>query len=521
MNNNPFVYLKNVLYDFEIKNLQKNLKQINAYFSKKLDCADLIVSLSFQDPAFENKDLLINNNRSVKKLLSENFNKLAVAKIKKRPIPIVNPVRLFEYKIYGNQYLIKPYIVERNEFFHLYIETVSLKPVQNSKIEVYKDILTGYIKKVISAYKDKKKIREALLLIESSKILSSTLKLNRLLSQIMNEARRLMGTEGVSLMLKNEKGDLVFHTVTGKKSSKIKSVIIPSGKGIAGWIVDNKKSIIVNDVKKDKRFYKGTDKKTGFKTYNLIGAPLIANDKVIGAIEAVNKKGHLSFSKEDMDVFVALANMSAIAIQNAQYYKELHRLFLSTVKSIVNAIEAKDKYTRGHSERVTKYSIMLAKYLRFDDEFIERIQLAALLHDVGKIGIDESILGKPGKLTDSEYKEIQKHPGIGESIIKPISELKDILPGIRNHHERWDGHGYPDGLKEDEIPLMGRIIALADTYDAMTSDRPYRKGLPHKVAIAEIKKCAGTQFDPSLAKAFINMFRKKELLDDNKIMSII
>ncbi len=520
MRNNCYLDLKDALYDFKIENLRSNIIKINAYFNNELNAIDTILFIEFKKNIIKDKSLLINSINKLNRTLKNNINKLKINKLKNKKIIITN--RNYESKLYKSGKFVYLYTLMDNKNLIIQAEIIkSDNKLNNSIFKAYKELLSKYLRQVIEANRDKRKIQEALLLIESSKILNSTLRLNNLLSQIMGEARKIMNTEGVSLLLINKNtGELIFHTVTGKKSSKIKSIKIPSGKGIAGWIVDNKKSLIVNDVRKDKRFYQGTDKKTGFKTYNLIGAPLMSNDKVIGAIEAVNKKGHIPFEQDDMDVFVALANMAAIAIQNAQYYKELHQLFLNTVKTIVNAIEAKDKYTRGHSERVTKYSVMLARYLKLNEYTIERIQLAALLHDVGKIGIDENILGKPGKLTDKEYKEIQKHPGIGESIIKPIISLKDIVPGIRNHHERWDGHGYPDNLKENKIPLMGRIIALADTYDAMTSDRPYRKGLPHKTAIKEIKECSGTQFDPELAKAFINMFRKNELLDE-KIMSVI
>ena len=148
--------------------------------------------------------------------------------------------------------------------------------------------------------------------------------------------------------------------------------------------------------------------------------------------------------------------------------------------------------------------------MKLPSQEIEKVQLAGLLHDIGKIGIDEKILQKPARLTPDEYKEIQKHPVIGESIMKHINALKDVLPGIRNHHERWDGRGYPDKLKGKKIPLLGRIIALADTYDAITSDRPYRKGASSKYALEEITRCAGSQFDPELARIFVKAVKYKK-----------
>lgn len=373
-----------------------------------------------------------------------------------------------------------------------------------------KALLESFLFTFIERMSSNSKLREFSKLIEVSNLLNTTLNIDLLLSRIISEARKTMNSQGCSLMLKDEETDeLIFKTVHGEKSKKIKEFRIPPGKGIAGWIVKNKKSVIIDDAVQDKRFYAKSDLSSGFKTKTILGTPLISRGKVIGVIEAVNKKVKKKFTESNKIFFEALANQAAIAIQNAQYYTELRGLFLNTVQSLTAAIDAKDPYTRGHSERVTKYSVMLAKALKLPHEEIERIQLAGLLHDIGKIGIDEKILQKPAKLTESEYKEIQRHPTIGESIMKPIKSLNDILPGIRNHHERWDGKGYPDSLKGENIPLYGRIIALADTYDAMTSDRPYRKGLSKKIALDEINRCAGTQFDPKLAKLFISAIKYK------------
>jgi len=185
--------------------------------------------------------------------------------------------------------------------------------------------------------------------------------------------------------------------------------------------------------------------------------------------------------------------------------KDLRELFYKTLKSISAALDAKDPYTMGHSMRVTLYSLILANELHLDDTTLEEIETAGLLHDIGKIGIPQNILRKPGKLTDEEFEVMKTHPAQGEKMIKNIKKLTIISNWLRTHHERWDGKGYPQGLKGEDIPLSARIIALADTYDAMTSTRSYRQGLPHDVAIEEIKNCAGTQFDPKLAELFVSL----------------
>ena len=185
--------------------------------------------------------------------------------------------------------------------------------------------------------------------------------------------------------------------------------------------------------------------------------------------------------------------------------KDLRELFYKTIKSISFALDAKDQYTHGHSLRVTLYSLVLAKEMNLSDAMLEEIETAGLLHDIGKVGIPQSILCKPGKLTEEEFEIMKTHPEQGEKIVKKIKKLNIISDWLKTHHERWDGKGYPLGLSGTDIPVSARIIALADTYDAMTSTRSYRQALSHETAIAEIERCAGTQFDPEFATLFIQI----------------
>lgn len=187
----------------------------------------------------------------------------------------------------------------------------------------------------------------------------------------------------------------------------------------------------------------------------------------------------------------------------------LHRFLeqgsYSAVLALAEAVDAKDHYTRGHSQRVAEYARKLAEAISDDSGFIDLVYLTGTLHDVGKIGVPDAALSKPGRLTDEEFDAIKLHPVLGVKIVEKIPQLRDTLPGIRNHHERWDGRGYPDKISGDQIPLLGRILAVADTFDAMTSDRPYRKGMDQTVALEEIARCAGTQFDPELAAKFVEI----------------
>lgn len=190
---------------------------------------------------------------------------------------------------------------------------------------------------------------------------------------------------------------------------------------------------------------------------------------------------------------------------NKTYYNELRTLFYETIRAISNSLDTKDAYTNGHSLRVTLYSMILASRLNLDNEYLEDIEIAGLLHDIGKIAMPKNILCKNGKLTDEEFGVMKSHPDKGEKIVLNINKLQSISEWVKSHHEKYDGSGYPLGLKGEEIPLPGRIIALADTYDAMTSTRSYRKALDHEVAISEIKRCSGTQFDPALASLFVSL----------------
>lgn len=185
--------------------------------------------------------------------------------------------------------------------------------------------------------------------------------------------------------------------------------------------------------------------------------------------------------------------------------KDLKELFYKTIKSIASALDAKDPYTHGHSMRVTLYSIILARELNVPESELEHIEIAGLLHDIGKIAIPQSVLCKPGKLTDEEFDVMKSHPQNSEKFVASIKRLQEVAPGMKHHHERWDGRGYPDRLEGENIPYAARIIAIADTYDAMTSTRSYRKALEHEVAISEIERCKGQQFDPTLADKFIEI----------------
>ena len=352
-------------------------------------------------------------------------------------------------------------------------------------------------------------IRRLEALTSASSVVNSTLDLKQLLKLVMELAARTLRAEASSILLKDKAtGDLLFDIATGTAADQVKTLRIPRGQGIAGFVAESGQSLLVPDCSKDARFFKAADDKTHFVTRNIIAVPLVARGETIGVVEVLNRLGGGTFAPEDLTLLQALAHQSAIAIQNAQLFADLQESFLATVRALAQAVDAKDSYTAGHSSRVTLYSVIIAEEMGLGPDDLRRVRLAGLLHDVGKIGIRDSVLGKPGALTDEEFAIMKSHPTVGAAILKPVSQLAEVVPGVLHHHERFDGRGYPDGLKADEIPLMGRIIGVADAFDAMTSDRVYRPRLSDEVAIAELKKHSGTQFDSKMVKAFLAAFDK-------------
>jgi HD-GYP domain-containing protein (c-di-GMP phosphodiesterase class II) len=222
---------------------------------------------------------------------------------------------------------------------------------------------------------------------------------------------------------------------------------------------------------------------------------------------AVNRIDKPDFDSTDVKLFTSVASGCAVFIENGKLFNDLKELFVGSLKALTSSIDAKDQYTRGHSERVAVISRWIAERMTepapLDDEEIHRIYLAGLLHDIGKIGIDERVLRKAGKLTPEEMECIKRHPVIGANILRGIKQMRDIVPGVLCHHERMDGKGYPNGLTGADIPLSGKIVGLADSFDAMTSKRTYREAMSIEQALQQIREGLGTQFDETVAAVFL------------------
>jgi len=339
-------------------------------------------------------------------------------------------------------------------------------------------------------------------LLEFSAIINSSLEIEEIRKRAALAVMNLVNCEAASLLLFDEtKEELYFDVALGEKAHKIKTIRLKLGQGIAGWVAEKKQAVIINDVQGDPRFFRGGDEKSGFITKTMLCLPVMVKDRLLGVIQAINKREAL-FDEYDLELLRALSSQVAVAIENARLYEELKETFYEIVFALADTIEKRDPYTGGHTKRVMDYSIAIGIEMGLDKKELEKLKLAAILHDVGKIGIRDSILLKEDKLTEEEFKIIQNHTIYGAEIIAHVRQLKDIVPGVKYHHEKFDGSGYPEALKKYEIPLIARIIAVADTFDAMTTDRPYRKGLTKEVALKELQNKAGTQFDPQVVEAF-------------------
>jgi HD-GYP domain-containing protein (c-di-GMP phosphodiesterase class II) len=341
-----------------------------------------------------------------------------------------------------------------------------------------------------------KRLEQLNTLTELSALINSTLDTGEIRERAIVAAIRLLDAEAGSLIL-----------IDQDSGDKVKEVRLKKGEGIAGWVAEKGEAIIIHDVQSDQRFFKTADKRSTFITRDMVCVPVKTKDKVIGVLEAINRKNGI-FDEEDKEALTSLANQVAIAIENANLYQELKEVFYGTAQALAETIEKRDPYTGGHTKRVMNYSIAIGKAMGLSKKEIENLRLAAILHDVGKIGVRDNILLKEDRLDPEELEKMNMHPQYGSDILSHVKKLRDIIPGVRGHHERIDGKGYPDNLRDGDIPIIARIIAVADTFDAMTTDRPYRKAMSSEAAFEELRKNSGIQFDKDVVEAFIRGYKE-------------
>jgi HD-GYP domain-containing protein (c-di-GMP phosphodiesterase class II) len=334
--------------------------------------------------------------------------------------------------------------------------------------------------------------------------IATRIKSLRFSSAMLNDlAEELLGAMRSELAFARLPNRREFDTLVTKKEVGNK---IPQPDAFVDALIEAipKKAVTL----KDNYFLVAHSKQTpGFKAlhpenFRFLVVKMHHQDNFCGWLGLVSLDSKEIFRRSELRLMSSMAEQLAMVIANTDMYDDLEVFVINVVKSLVYAIEAKDEYTRGHSERVNRYAMLMATRLRLDEKQKKVLHWASMLHDIGKIGIPEIILTKPGALTNAEYSFIKSHSKMGCDILKPLEQLSRSLPGVLHHHERYDGQGYPQGLKGEDIPILGRIIAVADTFDAITSSRAYRPAKTAREALEIIENVAGTQLDPDLVEVF-------------------
>ena len=343
------------------------------------------------------------------------------------------------------------------------------------------------------------------LLNQISRHLHQTLDIDELIPRIFIEVNKAINAEAQSIWLvDDEAGVIKCRFARGAGSESLMGLAVPlNAPSIVGTSVSKQESIIIKDAKNDPRHARSVDEKTGFVTRSLMTVPLVLEDKSIGAIQAVNKRDGQLFTRDDLDLFRSIADSAALAVNNAQLVADLQTSYDLTLDALSAALDLRDRETEGHSRRVVEYTACLAQQIGLDKESIKSIRRGALIHDIGKIGVPDAVLHKPGSLDEAERNIINLHPLAGYNMLAGIPYLREEIQIVICHQEKWDGTGYPNGLRGEEIPIGARLFAIADTFDALTSDRPYRQGCSYETARDIIIEESGRQFDPRAVEAFL------------------
>lgn len=355
-----------------------------------------------------------------------------------------------------------------------------------------------------------KKVLELATLYEMSRSLGSTLDLDTLLDSVLDSALRIFDVEiGYVTMLDRDTGKLEVRAWKGADLSRADDATV--GNSMSEWVVREGRPLIFNPQAGAEEGSEEARRGDSFSgALAALCVPLPSSEGTIGAITVGSRDAEQRFTTDDVRLLATIANHVTIAVGSISLFSSVQEAYLATVRALAAAVDAKDPYTRGHSEGVAAYALRIGEALKFSPEQMIALEMAAYLHDIGKIGISEDILLKPGKLTDAEMSQMRHHPLIGANILKPVAFPWPIAPIVRHHHEHYDGAGYPAGLRTEEIPFLARVLAVADSFEAMVADRPYRRGRSQQEAMLELRRCSGTQFDPRIVEAFISVLESSE-----------
>jgi len=351
------------------------------------------------------------------------------------------------------------------------------------------------------------RLKSLLPLFETSMKMVQEVNTDHLLKYIAQVAIRETSADYISIMLNDEKGSFSQKIEHGLDKVREKVSIAELGEKMSRKVAETGRHMVLKEDSSESEFSLSTVK----ADVSLMAFPLQVKGEVFGAINLTKLgKGKFEVDKGDVDLVGILASQASVALKNAMLIEDLRELFISSIKSFSATIDTKSPWTAGHSERVTSYALFIGKELNFNEHDMYNLELAGLLHDIGKVGTPEGILNKTGKLTKQEFSLMRKHPVAGSTIISHIKQMQSIIPAVRHHHERYDGAGYPDGLKGKKIPLLARVLSVADSFDAMKADRPYRGGRTRDFIINELRINAGKQFDPEPVDALLKIVEKED-----------
>ena len=353
------------------------------------------------------------------------------------------------------------------------------------------------------------------LISEISLLLGGILDQNEICRLVIEKISRIIPVKNIAIFIKEEK-DNYFHVVVfkGFKQKNLIPKKINPNQGVCGWVIKKGQSILVNN---QEQFYPPLNiKKRKCQNCPLCNLPFIfvplkSDHRVIGLLNISGTNNGNDLTSSNLKLIDLIANQLSLTLGNTRLFQEREETYLEILSSLVAAIDAKDPYSSGHSKRVNYYTKRFCEELNLDEKVSKDIAFSALLHDIGKIGVPENILLKPGNLTPEEWQKIKDHPKNGAEIVNHITQFHTLIDGILCHHEYYDGKGYPNNLKGENIPLAGRIIAFADTFDALTTNRPYRKRFTNSQALSIMEKARGTQFDPHLLDVFLRCFKKGKI----------
>jgi len=405
-------------------------------------------------------------------------------------------------------------IMQRFKNTHKHLSSINIRLRHNVKrlkditthITQLKNILEKkYHKRSSQLVTLKKELQD---IFKVNRTLSSTVDLDRVSSLITRLSCELMHTDACILRLVDgNKKSLMINSSYCFSDAYVKKVpVVKMGEGISGIVAQTKKPLVIEDINKNSGIKRQElIKKEGFRS--ILSVPVLFQNELLGVLSACSKHVR-QFNEEEIEVFNIFASQVAFAVQESRHYEDIHKNYFNTIHALVLAVEARDPYTRGHTERVTKYALQIAKALKMSNLELEILRYAGEVHDIGKISIPDYILNKPARLIPAERAVVELHPVKGTEMLEPLEFLRPVILIVRHHHERYDGTGYPDGLEKERIPLLARILACADAFDAMTSQRPYRrKSLTITEALIEIKNNIGSQFDPHIANLFMRIIR--------------